>query len=399
MGVILSISMKRIYLDNAATTKVDESVLKEMQPFFLERFGNASSQHLLGQEAGMALEESREVIAKSIKAKPDEIFFTSSGTESNNWAIKGVGFRNLASGKNHIITTKIEHDCILDSCRWMEEQGFKVTYLDVDNEGFVNPLDVRDAITDKTILVSVIHGNNEIGTIQDIEKIGKICQDKGVYFHIDACQSYTKVLIDVRKQNLDLVTLNAHKINGPKGVGALYIRKGIKICPLIHGGKQESEMRSGTENIPGIVGFAKAARIFKPRYIRKMVSLRDKLIREISKIPHSNLNGPRGERRLCNNINFSFEAIEGEAIGAYLDVNKICSSTGSACSSRSLEPSHVLKAIGVSPLNLNSSIRLSLGKDNTEEEMDYVIRVLRKIIFKLRRVSPFKLKYNGKEKK
>ena len=389
---------RRIYLDNAATTKVDERVLKAMQPFFLEKFGNASSQHLLGQEVGMALEESREIIARSIKAKSDEIFFTGSGTESNNWVIKGIGLENLASGKNHIVTTKIEHDCVLNSCRWMEEQGFKVTYLDVDEEGFVNPEDVQKAISEKTVLVSIIHGNNEIGTIQDIKKIGKICRARGVYFHIDACQSYKKVPIDVRKQNLDLVTLNAHKINGPKGVGALYVREGTKISPLIHGGKQESGMRSGTENIPGIVGFAKAVKIFKPRCVRKMIKLRDKLICELSKIPHSKLNGPNGKKRLCNNINFSFEAIEGEAIGAYLDVNKICSSTGSACSSRSLEPSHVLKAIGLSSLNLNSSIRLSLGKYNTDKEIDYVVKVFRKIIFKLRKVSPFKLEYDGKEK-
>ncbi|MEA3248296.1 MAG: aminotransferase class V-fold PLP-dependent enzyme [Nanoarchaeota archaeon] len=384
--------MKRIYLDNAATTKVDEWVLKAMQPFFSEKFGNASSQHFMGQEVAMALEESRDVIARSIRAKSDEIFFTSGGTESNNWVIKGMGFENLASGKNHIITTKIEHDCILNSCRWMEKQGFKVTYLDVDEEGFVNPEDVLGAITGKTILVSIIHGNNEIGTIQDIEAIGKICRECGVYFHIDACQSYTKVPIDVRKQNLDFVTLNAHKIYGPKGVGVLYIREGVKITPLIHGGNQEDRMRSGTENIPGIVGFAKAVKISNSRDVKKMTRLRDKLINELSKIPHSRLNGPRGDKRLCNNINFSFEAIEGEAIGAYLDVNKICSSTGSACSSRSLEPSHVIRAIGVSPSSLNSSIRLSLNKNNTEEEIDYVIKVLGKIIFKLRRISPFKLK-------
>ena len=387
----------KIYLDNAATTKVDESVLKAMQPFFSEKFGNASSQHFLGQESAIALEESREIIARSIKAKSSEVFFTGSGTEANNWVIKGIGFKGISSGKNHIITTKIEHDCILNSCGWMEKQGFKVTYLDVDEEGFVNPEDVKNTITDETVLVSVIHGNNEIGTIQDIEKIGEICRDRGVYFHIDACQSYTKVPIDVRKQNLDLVTINAHKINGPKGVGALYIREGVKIAPLIHGGKQESEMRSGTENIPGIVGFARAVKIFKPKYVDKMTKLRDKLISELSKIPHSKLNGPIGKKRLCNNINFSFEAIEGEAIGAYLDVSKICSSTGSACSSKSLRPSHVLEAIGLSPLNLNSSIRLSLGKDNTEAEIDYVVKTLEKIIIKLRKVSPFKLDYGRKK--
>ena len=384
--------VNKIYLDNAATTEVDESVLKAMRPFFSEKFGNASSQHSLGQEAEMVLEESREIIARSIKAKSGEIFFTGSGTEANNWVIKGIGFESVSSGKNHIITTKIEHDCILNSCRWMEKQGFKVTYLDVDEDGFVNPEDVRNAIIDKTILVSVIHGNNEIGTIQDIEKIGKVCKDRGVYFHIDACQSYMKVPIDVRKHNLDLVTINAHKINGPKGVGALYIRDRVKIAPLIHGGNQESGMRSGTENIPGIVGFAKAVKIFKPKYIDKMIKLRDKLISELSKIPYSKLNGSIGRNRLCNNVNFSFEAVEGEAIGAYLDVSKICSSTGSACSSKSLKPSHVLEAIGLSPLNLNSSIRLSLGKENTEAEIDYVIETLKKIIIKLRKVSPFKLK-------
>ena len=381
-----------IYLDNAATTRVDKKVLKAMMSFFLRQYGNASSQHFFGQSARRSLEESRAIIAKSIGAKSEEIFFTSGGTESNNWAIKGVGLENSASGKNHIVTTRIEHDCVLNSCRWMEERGFKVTYLDVDEEGFVNPEDVRKAITDKTVLVSIIHGNNEIGTIQNIKKIGEICRTCGVYFHIDACQSYTKVLVNVRKQNLDIVTLNAHKINGPKGVGALYIRKGTKIAPLIHGGKQESGMRSGTENIPGIVGFAKAVKISKLRHIKQMTRLRDKLICEISKIPHSKLNGPSGKRRLCNNINFSFEAVDGEAIGAYLDVHKICSSTGSACSSHNLEPSHVLKAIGLSSSYLNSSLRLSLGRDNTKEEIDYVIKILEKIIFKLRKVSLFKLK-------
>ena len=391
MAVSLGINMKKIYLDNAATTKVDERVLKTMATFFLEQYGNASSQHFFGQSVKRALEESRVIIAKSIGAKSEEIFFTGSGTESNNWAIKGVGLENLASGKNHIVTTKIEHDCILNSCRWMEEQGFKVTYLDVDKEGFVNPEDVKKAINEKTVLVSIIHGNNEIGTIQDIKKIGEICRACGVYFHVDACQSYTKVPINVREQNLDIVTLNAHKINGPKGVGALYIRKGTRIAPLIHGGNQEFGMRSGTENISGIVGFAKAVKISKPRHVRKMIKLRDKLICEISKIPYSKLNGPSGRKRLCNNINFSFEAIEGEAIGTYLDVNKICSSTGSACSSHSLEPSHVLKAIDLSSPYLNSSLRLSLGRNNTEEEIDYVIKTLKKIILKLRKISPFKL--------
>ena len=381
-----------VYLDNAATTKVDERVLKAMKPFFLERFGNASSQHIVGQDAKRILEESRKIIAKSIKAKSDEIFFTGSGTESNNWVIKGVGLESLASWKNHIITTKIEHDCILNSCKWMEKQGFEITYVDVDKEGFVNPEDIEKAIKKETILVSVIHGNNEIGTIQDIKKIGEICREHNVYFHIDACQSYTKVSIDVKKQNLNFVTLNAHKINGPKGIGALYIKRGTKIASLIHGGKQEFGMRSGTENIPGIVGFAKAVKISKSRNVRKMTKLRDKLICEILEIPYSKLNGSRGEKRLCNNVNFSFEAISGEAIGAYLDVYKICSSTGSACSSHNSGSSHVLKAINSSSSKLNSAVRLSLSKDNTEEEIEYVIKTLRKIVFKLRKASPIKLK-------
>ncbi len=383
--------MKKVYLDNAATTKVDEKVMKAMLPYFSEKYGNASSKHFFGQDARMALEESRGVIAKSIHAKAEEIFFTGSGTESNNWVIKGIGDKGALSGKKHIITTKIEHDCVLNSCKWMEKHGFEVTYLDVDEEGFVDPEDVRNAIKDDTILVSVIHGNNEIGTIQNIGAIGKICGEKGVYFHIDACQSYTKVPIDVRKQNLDLVTLNAHKINGPKGVGVLYVRRGTKIGVLIHGGNQESGMRSGTENIAGIVGFAKAVKIASWKNVAKMTRIRDKFIEEVLKIPHSKLNGPTGDKRLCNNLNFSFRAIEGESIGAYLDVNGICSSNGSACSSHKLETSHVLLAIGVEPLDANGSIRLSLDKNNSEGEVDYVVKVLGKTVSKLRKISPFKL--------
>lgn len=382
----------KVYLDNAATTKVDERVLKAMTPFFLKQYGNASSQHFFGQNAKRSLEESRTIIAKSIHAKADNIFFTGSGTESNNWVIKGIGSEGFLSGKNHIITTKIEHDCILNSCRWMEKQGFKITYLDVNKEGFVNPKDVRKAIRKETVLVSIIHGNNEIGTIQDIDAIGKICKESGVYFHIDACQSYTKVPINVKKQNLDLVTLNAHKINGPKGVGALYIKSGTKIGAFIHGGNQESGMRSGTENIAGIIGFAKAVKISSSKNVVKMTKLRDKLINKVLKIPYSRLNGPSGKKRLCNNLNFSFRAVEGESIGAYLDVNGICSSNGSACSSRKLRASHVLQAIGVNPMDINGSIRLSLDKNNNENEVDYTVEVLGKIISKLRKMSPFKLK-------
>jgi len=384
--------MKQIYLDNAATTKVDKKVIEAMLPYFYEKYGNASSQHLVGQEAKRALEESRHIIAKSIGARDDEIIFTSGGTESNNLVLKGLFFINKAKGKNHIITTRIEHDCIMNSCKWLElkEHGAKVTYLDVDKKGFIDLEDLKKAITPETFLVSIIHGNNEIGTIQDIEEIGRICREKEVYFHIDACQSYTKTEINVKKQNLDFVTLNAHKIHGPKGVGALYIRKGVKIETLVHGGGHEKNLRSGTENIPGIIGFAKAVKIAKGKYIVGMVKLRDKLIEGILKIENTKLNGPAGEKRLCNNINICFNNIEGEAIGGYLDAYGISSSTGSACSSHTLESSHVLRAIGLSSLEANTSLRLSLSKFNTNEEIDYVLEVLNKVVGKLRRMSPIK---------
>jgi cysteine desulfurase len=382
--------MKQIYLDNAATTKVDEKVVKEMLPYFSEKYGNASSQHLVGQEAKRALEESRHIIAKSINARDDEIIFTSGGTESNNLALKGLFFANKENNKNHIITTRIEHDCILNSCKWLEKQGAKITYLNVDKDGFIDLNELRNTITPETIVVSVIHGNNEIGTIQDIEEIGKICRQNEIYFHTDACQSFTKTEINVKKQNLDLVTLNSHKIHGPKGVGALYIRKGIKLTPLLHGGGHEFGIRSSTENISGIVGFAKAVKIASNSDVKNMVKLRDYLIEEILKIPNTKLNGAR-EKRLCNNINISFNNIEGESIGGYLDSYGICSSTGSACSSHSLEISHVLKAIKLSDLQANTSIRLSLSKYNTNEEIDYTLEILKKVVEKLRKISPIKL--------
>ena len=381
---------KTIYLDNAATTKVDEGVLKEMLPYFSEKYGNASSKHLVGQEAKRAIEEARDVIAKSIGAKREEVIFTSGGTEGNNFVLKGLFFANNKKGKNHIIISKIEHDCILNTCKWLEKEGAKITYLNVDSEGFIDINELKNAITPETLVVSVIHGNNEIGTIQDIASIGKICREKGVYFHTDACQSYTKADIDVKKQNLDFVTLNSHKIHGPKGVGALFIRKGIEIIPLLHGGGHEFKLRSSTENVPGIVGFAKAVKISKSNNIKYMTKLRDKLIESMLKIPNTRLNGPKGDKRLCNNINISFGNIEGEAMGGYLDAYNICSSTGSACSSHSLEPSHVLKAIGCDHLRINSSIRLSISKYTTEEEIDYTLDILEKVVDKLRKMSPLK---------
>jgi cysteine desulfurase len=378
--------MKTIYFDNAATTKTDEKVVKEMLPYFTEKYGNASSVHMAGQEAKATLELSRKTIAKAINAKSHEIYFTSGGTESNNLALKGLFFSNYPE-KNHIITTKIEHDCVLNSCKWLEKQGAKITFLNVDKDGFVNLEELKKAITEKTILISVIHGNNEIGTIQDLEKIGKICKEKNVLFHADACQSFTKTELDVKKQNIDLVTLNSHKIHGPKGVGALYIREGIKITPIMHGGGHERKIRSGTENIPGIVGFAKAVDIANKKDIEHMTKLRNKIIEGILKIPNTRLNGDK-EKRLCNNINISFRNIEGESIGGYLETYSIFISTGSACASHSLEPSHVLLSLGLSPLEANSSVRISISKYTTEQEVEYFLEKIKKIVEKLRKISP-----------
>jgi len=378
--------MKSIYLDNASTTQVDDEVLKIMLPYFGEKFGNASSVHEIGQEAKNALEKSRKIIANEIGARAYEIIFTSGGTESNNLALKGLFFKNYPE-KDHIITTKIEHDCVLDSCKWLEKQGAKVTYLDVNEKGFIDLKELENAITGKTIVVSIIHGNNEIGTIQDLESIGKVCGKKKVLLHTDACQSFTKVPIDVKKQNLSLVTLNSHKIHGPKGVGALYIKEGIKIIPLFHGGGHENKLRSGTENVSGIVGFATAVKIVNKKDIIKMTELRNKLIKGILKISDTQLNGDN-EKRLCNNINISFNNIEGEAIGGYLENLGIYTSTGSACASHSLEQSHVLKAIGLSAIQINSSLRLSLSKYTAEEDIDYVLEKLPKIVNKLRAISP-----------
>lgn len=380
---------REVYLDNGATTKIDPEVLKKMIPYLKERYGNASSTHVFGQDSKNALEKARKTIAKSINAKSEDIVFTSGGTESNNFAIKGIAFASKEKG-NHIITTKVEHKSVLNICKWLEGQGFEITYLDVDSEGFVDPKDLEKAVTEKTILVSIIHGNNEIGTIQDLETLGRVCKKHKVYFHTDACQSYAKTEINVKKQNLDLVTLNAHKIHGPKGVGALYIRKGIEITPWQHGGGHEFNLRGGTENIPGIVGLAEAVKIaLSKKHAGHMTKLRDRLIKGVLEIPSVKLNGPEGDKRLCNNANFSFKGIEGEALGGYLDQKWICSSTGSACAARTLEPSHVLKAIGLTNEEANGSLRLTLSRFNTEEEIDYVLKVLPKVVKKLRKISPF----------
>lgn len=376
----------KVYLDNGATTKVSEDVKKSMDPFFSEDYGNASSLHDFGRKAKKALENSRRVIAEYINAEPGEIIFTSGGSESDNLAIKGVAFSNIDKG-NHIITSKIEHPAVLETCRFLERHGFEVTYLDVDNEGFISLEDLKNAITDRTILVSIMHANNEIGTLEPIEEIGKICKSKGIYFHTDAVQSFTKSKIDVRSSNIDLASFSSHKIHGPKGVGALFIREGIRIDKMSHGGHHEFNKRAGTENIPGIVGFAKAVEVADESSILKMAELRDILIEELTKIENTQLNGPK-DKRLCNNVNIAFNFVEGESLLTMLDLAGIAVSTGSACSSRSLEPSHVLLAIGLKHEIAHGSIRFTLSRYTTEEEIRYVVDIVKKSVKKLREMSP-----------
>jgi len=380
----------KVYLDNAATTMVDPRVVKAMLPFFSEKFGNPSSLHRFGREAKKALERARAVIAKKINADPSEIIFTSGGTESDNLAIRGIAYANRHLG-NHIITSKIEHPAVLRTCNSLMEEGFEVTFLDVDEEGFVDLKALEKSITKKTILVSIMHANNEIGTIQPIEKIGRICKKHRVYFHTDAVQSFTKVPIDVRKMNIDLLSISSHKIHGPKGVGALFVRKGVKIKPEITGGSHESGLRAGTENVPGIVGFAKAVELSSDDDIRKMSKLRDRLISGLLKIKDSKLNGPRGKKRLCNNVNIGFRGVEGESLMMYLDTKGIAVSTGSACANLLEEggTSHVLQAISKDLEFATGSIRLSLSRFMTEREIDYTIESVRGIVKHLRRISGF----------
>jgi cysteine desulfurase len=385
---------KVIYLDNAATTVVDARVVSAMKPYFSEKYGNASSVHQKGLETSEALERARLVITESLNAYDGEIIFTSGGTESNNLAIKGLVYSSISKGndKKHIITTRIEHDCVLNACKWLQtlNQEIRVTYLDVDKEGFINTKELEDAIRPDTLLVSIIHGNNEIGTIQNLEAIGKICRERGIYFHSDACQSFTKRMIDIKKMNIDLLTINSHKIHGPKGVGALYVRNGIKLTPLLHGGGQEKGLRSGTENIAGIVGFAEAVKIAikDKNKIKEMAKLRDYMIKELLKIPDTKLNGSCGENRLCNNISISFAGVEGESVAAMLNLKRICVSTGSACSSKNLDPSHVIMALENNPERAHGSIRFSLSKHTKKSEIDYTIKEVKKAIEKLRKISP-----------
>ena len=387
-----------VYLDNAATTIAEKEVIDSMVNMLGKDYGNASSIYSFGQTSRDHVENARKIIADSVGAAPSEVIFTSGGTESNNFALKGTAFANKHIG-NHIITQKTEHHAILNVCEFLEKNGFTVTYLNVDKEGFVVLDELRKALSEKTILVSIMQGNNEIGAIQPVAEISKIIREhekkigRKVYFHTDACQSYTKTPLNAKDMDIDLITINAHKIHGPKGVGALIARKGTKLEVNQHGGGQEAGKRSGTENTPGIVGFAKAveyAQRNSDRDHERMTRLRDYMIENILKeIPAARLNGPLGERRLCNNVNISFEAIEGESVLLRLSERGIMASTGSACSSNSLEPSHVLTAIGLKAEVAHSSMRMTLSRHSTKEEIDYAISALKEEIGLLRKMSPF----------
>lgn len=382
--------MKKIYLDNAATTSLKSEVLEEMMPILKENYGNPSSIYSIGRNARKEVEKSRQTVAEILGANPSEIFFTSGGTESDNWAIRGVAFAQLRKGKNHIITSKIEHHAVLHTVKELEKEGFEATYLDVDKNGFVNPEDVKAAITEKTALVTVMYANNEIGTIQKISEIGKVCHEKGVIFHTDAVQAVGHLEINVKEQNIDLLSLSGHKFHGPKGVGALYVKKGVRILNLMQGGAQESNKRPGTENVAGIVGLAKALEISMQNRQEKNKDLekkRDFLITELLKIKRSRLNGDRTQR-LPGNVNISFEGIEGESLLLLLDAAGICASSGSACTSGSLDPSHVLLAIGLVHEVAHGSLRLSLDESTTMEELEYTVSEVKKVVERLRSMSP-----------
>ena len=381
---------KLIYMDNAATTRVAKEVLDSMLPYFTEYYGNPSSAYTFAGRIADDVLKARGKIAKIIGAKEREIFFTGGGSESDNWAIKGVADALRDKG-NHIITTKIEHHAVLHTCQFLEKHGYEVTYLNVDKNGIVDLDELKDAITDKTILISVMFANNEIGTIEPIKEIGRIAHEKGVYFHTDAVQAFGHVPINVDELNIDLMSTSAHKINGPKGIGFLYIRSGIKISNLIHGGAQEYSKRAGTTNAASIIGFAKAAELAAKNMdetIRYESSLRDRLIKRVTKeIPYSIVNGDLNNR-LSNNANFCFRFIEGESLLILLDQSGICASSGSACTSGSLDPSHVLLAIGLPHEIAHGSVRLTISNETTIEDIDYAVETLKKIIDRLRSMSP-----------
>jgi cysteine desulfurase len=382
--------MKRIYLDHAATTPTHPEVVQAMLPYFTDAFGNPSSPYSLGQEAKAAVEEARDKIAHLIGAQSEEVIFTSGGTEADNFAIKGVAYANQHKG-NHIITTSIEHHAVLKSCKFLEKQGFRVTCLSVDKYGLIDPEDVKKTITDKTILISVMHANNEVGTIEPIVEIGEIAKEKEIYFHTDAVQTVGHIPVNVGELGVDLLAMSAHKLYGSKGIGALYIRKGTRITPFMHGGGQERGRRASTENVPAIVGFGTAAEIAQreiDREVKSLVSMRDKLIQGLfERITQIHLNG-HPSQRLPGNVNVSIEFVEGESILISLDLEGIVASSGSACSSNALEPSHVLVALGLPGELARCSMRFSLGRGTTEEEIERVLEVLPRIVTKLRSISP-----------
>ncbi len=385
--------MKRIFLDHASTTKVDDEVIQAMLPYFSKFYGNPSSIHAFGREAREAVDASREHLGTLLGARDDEIIFTAGGTESDNLAIKGIAYMNKDKRTTkgpHIITCAIEHPGVLEACRHLESQGFKVTYLPVDTNGIVDLELLKNSLSKNTFLITIMFANNEIGVIQPIEEIGKIAHEHEIAFHTDAVQAVTKVPIDVKKQHIDMLALSAHKIHGPKGIGALYIRNGIKLQPIIHGGGHERGLRSSTLNVPGIVGLGKACELASKRMkkdIDSMKILRDILIKNILDIEESHLNG-HPEKRLVNNAHFRFTGIEGESLLLGLDEEGIATSTGSACSSQKLQASHVLLAIGLDPVQAHGSIRMSLGRENTKEEIMHVSHIMPTIVEKLRQMSP-----------
>jgi cysteine desulfurase len=380
---------KKIYLDYAATTPVEPEVVRAMLPYFDKKFGNPSSLHSWGREAKLAIDQARESIAELISAKPEEIIFTSGGTEADNLAIKGIA---MAKKSGHIITSAIEHHAILNTCRWLEKVGFEITYLPVDRYGFVNPKDVEEAIKKNTILVTIMHSNNEIGTIEPIEKIAKICAQHNIPLHTDAVQSFGKIPLNVKRLGVDMLSASSHKIYGPKGAGCLYVRSGLRLTPMLHGGHQEFEIRVGTENVPAIVGFGKAVQISKrvmaKEYVR-LKKLKNKLVKGVAKIPDCRLNG-HPTRCIPGIANFSFDRIEGESLVLKLDMAGIATSTGSACAERELKPSHVLTAIGLSHVQAHGSLRISLGRHTTENDIDYLLEILPKAVEELRAISPLK---------
>jgi cysteine desulfurase len=382
--------MRRIYLDHAATTPTRPEVLNAMLPFFTDSFGNPSSIHSYGRDAKGVVEEARTRIAELIGARSEEIIFTSGGTEADNYALKGVAYAIEHKG-NHIITTSIEHHAVLNVCKFLGRRGFRITYLPVDKYGLVDPDDVRKAITDKTILISVIHASNEVGTIEPVEEIGKIAREAQVYFHTDAVQTLGHIPVNVDRLKADLLSISGHKLYGPKGVGALYVRKGTKLVSFMHGGQQEKGRRAGTENVPAIVGLGRAVELAGQeidKEAERLAGLRDKLINGLSeKIDNIHLNG-HPTRRLPNNINVSIDFVEGESLLLSLDLEGVCASTGSACSSASLEPSHVLLALGVPPEQAHCSLRFTLGRENTGTDGERVLEVLPTIIARLRAMSP-----------